>query len=580
MDRRGLRLPMTWLLVPAGLGSMVLFLTGLFRNSTCETYDEYTYIRMGVCIYQRNDFASLASPMCPPLPILLEYGLPTIKREPIAESDEWEAAMPDLIRQARLMTSTLIGVPTVLLCFGWLTRRKGWVVGLLGGALVGLSPSVLAAASIATTDACFVLFALVALAVLNRYQARPSKGSFLAVGAAIGAALASKQSAVFLFPIALMELLIKTPRQRPPGKTKTDFALATLLRIGSGMAALVGLAFLVDWAFYGFHLAPFGSSGTQTTVPVILPMIANLLPNGEAIMEVVNRSGMPLAIDTFVGQMNHASEGHSAFLMGRHSFHGWWYFFPVTIAIKSTPAELLMFALASFLATRRSTWRDPTRRLWLGSIAIMLAAGIASKLNIGHRYMLLIYPLAILLAVDWIGELASRRRVRAIALGVALLAWQAISLAGIAPHYLSYFNSLCGGPREGYRYLVDSSLDWGQDLPTLRRELEARQYRKVALCYFGTARPGAYGLRSADWMTSNDEIAAECDWLAISATSMQGAYGPIPELIQTFGHFPSDRAGYTFFLYDLKDPRIRDAWEARRTGRPIPDEEEPTSGRS
>jgi hypothetical protein len=554
-----------WLIVPAVLGGLVGAQTRLFREATCETYDEFTYLRMGICIYRHGDFRSLASPMCPPLPILLEYWLPALRAGSLPETEGWEAEVPGLIRQARLLTSLLVGVPLVEVIYIWLALRRGWMVGALGGVLVALSPSVLAAASIATTDACFVLFAVLALAALHRHQVRPSPGSFATAGAVMGLALASKQSAAFLFPVALVELLLKTPAPEP-GATRVDSCLRTLFWVVTRLAALIVLAFAVDWALYGFGLAPrFGLAGTHVTIPVIIPMVADLLPNGEAIMEAVRRLGPPLAIDTFVGQMDHASEGHAAFLMGRHSSHGWWWFFPAAIALKSTPAELVMIGLVVVLAGRGGTWRDPARRLWLVSIAIMLGLGIASALNIGHRYMLLIYPLVVLLAADRLGEEATRRPARVAVVGVWLLAWQAVSAAGIAPHYLGYFNGICGGPSQGYRYLVDSSLDWGQDLPSLRRELEGRGYRKVALCYFGTAKPSAYGLRSMDWMAPEDPVAAGCDWLAISATALQGDYSGSSELIDRFGTLPSARAGYSIFLYDLKDPRVRAALDAARS---------------
>jgi hypothetical protein len=38
------------------------------------------------------------------------------------------------------------------------------------------------------------------------------------------------------------------------------------------------------------------------------------------------------------------------------------------------------------------------------------------------------------------------------------------SLVTIYPHQLAYFNELAGGPRNGHKYLLGSSLDWGQDL--------------------------------------------------------------------------------------------------------------------
>jgi hypothetical protein len=184
--------------------------------------------------------------------------------------------------------------------------------------------------------------------------------------------------------------------------------------------------------------------------------------------------------------------------------------------------------------------------------------------------MLLIYPLIVLLGFDWLGEHVSRFPRRVIASGVVLLAWQGLSVEGIAPHYLAYFNSFCGGPLQGYRYLVDSSLDWGQDLPSLRRELEARGYRRVALDYFGTANPSAYGLRTVGWTSLDESATSECDWLAISATSIQGAYGVVDEKYKTFEALPSIKVSYSIFLYDLKDPGVRKAWDGTRSSFRLP----------
>ena len=229
-------------------------------------------------------------------------------------------------------------------------------------------------------------------------------------------------------------------------------------------------------------------------------------------------------------------------------------------------------AVALGLACRPSTWRDPTRRTWLGASLVMLAAGMASKINIGQRYMILVYPMIILLGVDWLGSSVGRRRRWAWVAGGLLVAGQAVSAVGIAPHYLAYFNSFCGGPREGYRYLVDSSLDWGQDLPALRRALEARHYHRVALNYFGTAQADVYGIRTVPWRVRDEAVATQTDYLAISATSLMGAYGTSSPLFEQFKDLPSARAGYSIFLYDLADPRVRAAWnEVRRSSPPLAD---------
>ena len=564
------------LVIPALLAGAVFVQTRAVWESTSETYDEYTYLQLGVRVYRHNDFACLASPMCPPLPILLEYWLPALRARFEPRTEGWESAVPEMTRQARFLTATSLGIPLVLVAYAWIARRRGGWAGALGGALVALSPSVLAAASIATTDACFALFGVVALAGLGLYGRRPSWWSYLLAGGGLGLALGSKQTAAILFVVALGEVVLRPSPPREPGWTDVDVALRWIWRAARRWGGLVALAFLVDSALYGFHTAgSYYAVGVTTTVPVIIPMVANLFPNGEAFVDVVRRLGPPLAYDTFIGQLDHAANGHAAFLMGQHARHGWWYFFPVAIVIKSTPVELALIGLALGLAVRPATWRDPARRLWLLGAGILLAAGMASSINIGHRYMLLIYPLVILVGADWLGALATRHARRAVALGVALLAGQAASAVMVAPHYLAYFNGFIGGPMEGYRYLVDSSLDWGQDLPALRRELEARHYHQVALGYFGTAQSRTYGLRAVEFTPGDDAVAAATDWLAISATSLMGAYGDSSSLYERFKGFPSARAGYSIFLYDLSNPAIRASWDELRHANQFPVPEPP-----
>lgn len=141
------------------------------------------------------------------------------------------------------------------------------------------------------------------------------------------------------------------------------------------------------------------------------------------------------------------------------------------------------------------------------------AALVASSYNIGTRHLSAIYPALYVLgggAATWFNR---RTPVAGAAVGLALAAFAICSLS-IRPHYLAYFNSLVGGPRNGYRHLVDSAIDWGQDLPGLERWLERRgsrgrpgenvasistsdatgHPRPVYLSYFGMGRPDATGV--------------------------------------------------------------------------------------
>jgi len=90
---------------------------------------------------------------------------------------------------------------------------------------------------------------------------------------------------------------------------------------------------------------------------------------------------------------------------------------------------------------------------------------------------------------------------------------------------------LGGGARGGWRHLVDSNLDWGQDLPALRDWVDAHGGTPVYLAYFGTADPKAYGIpyrkvvRVHDFEPGEPSVRpGSGDTLAVSATLLAGVY--------------------------------------------------------
>ncbi len=191
-------------------------------------------------------------------------------------------------------------------------------------------------------------------------------------------------------------------------------------------------------------------------------------------------------------------------------------------------------------------------------------AAIVSPLNLGHRYLLPIYPLLVLVGIDGLGRLLNQRPIVLGALVGGLVAWQAISAIVIAPHALSYFNSFCGGPAQGHHYLVDSNLDWGQDLPALRDELARIGGRRVMLAYFGRSDPLVYGVQIQPWSDPETALAKGCHHVAVSATLLHGLYS-LTDPFAALRRIPSTaRAGFSIFIYDLRDPAVQEAWRRVR----------------
>jgi hypothetical protein len=167
------------------------------------------------------------------------------------------------------------------------------------------------------------------------------------------------------------------------------------------------------------------------------------------------------------------------------------------------------------------------------------------------------YPYLFILAARAAAEgLAHTSRVTRV-LAAALVAWYAAGTLRQHPHHLAYFNEIAGGPRNGYRWLVDSNLDWGQDLKGLKAWMDRHGVAEVKLSYFGTADPGYYGIlgERLPGHLRPPRVARAVragDWVAISATNLQSVYlkGDGRRLMEHFrAQAPRDQVGYSILVY-------------------------------
>src|SRR4030095_6329390 len=166
--------------------------------------------------------------------------------------------------------------------------------------------------------------------------------------------------------------------------------------------------------------------------------------------------------------------------------------------------------------------------------ALVLVYGtlsLTSYLNIGHRHLLPIYP-PIFIACGACTYFFRPQSGKAVAIFAgAMLCWQIIESSQLRPDYLTYFNQLAGGPKNGYKHLVDSSLDWGQDPPALKTGLDQHPNQsttgRLYLASFGTALPRYYGIEATElpFDSSADKLPAfEPGTYCISATILQHVY--------------------------------------------------------
>ena len=191
------------------------------------------------------------------------------------------------------------------------------------------------------------------------------------------------------------------------------------------------------------------------------------------------------------------SRNRLAFFAGEFRESGWREFFPAAFLLKTTLPTLAAGALALLALTRLARRRRSVLYRLAPLVVFAVVYGgfaISSSLNIGHRHLLPLYPVLYIAAGAAVHFSLSRVARAAL---LALVLWQGVEAWRVHPHYLTYFNQIAGGPAKGHRFLVDSSLDWGQGLPDLARWLETNAgHPRVYLSYFGSDEPARFGLRA------------------------------------------------------------------------------------
>jgi hypothetical protein len=246
------------------------------------------------------------------------------------------------------------------------------------------------------------------------------------------------------------------------------------------------------------------------------------------------------------------------------SIVGWSSYFPIAFLLK-TPRAFLALVLGGMVL---AAWKGPRREVVLflcAPLTLYALVSVHSRLNIGHRHLLPMYPLLCVAS----GAIAAhaRRRWQERTVFYACLAGVALSFGLATPGYLSYFNVLAGGARGGWRYLLDSNLDWGQDLKRLASWQRAHGGVPLDLAYFGTADPAAYGIahRKVVWVHDfRPQVPsirpAPGDLLAVSLNLREGLY---LERDRELAHAVSDRGwmdNATIRRYtDLRTAHILDA---------------------
>ncbi len=415
-----------------------------------------------------------------------------------------------------------------LVVFAFARELVGAARGLAALALYAFSPDVIAHGSLATLDVPQAGFLLTSVWLLWRARRRPRLYVPLA-GAALGAAVATKMSALPALPVLMLLAVVSVWSARRPADRA---ARRRALLLGAASAVVVALvAVAVVWASY-LAVDPRLRFTSTEPVPAIHGLrgrVVELLPFPRAFLD-----GMRIQF----GLEDYPWQG---FLFGHLYTGSHWYYLPAALLVKTPLGMLALWAAGAVtvVAVRRLR---PAAPYLLGPTAVLLAAAMDGSRDFGTRYAIFV-PMFLAVAAACVPVL--RWRWAPLSTGL-LVAFVAVSSLRTFPYYLPYSNEAFGGPAKTYLRLHDSNVDWGQDLGRLADRLRERYAgERIWLVYKGSGVPSYYGIESSDPRKAG--VGEVHGLLVVSDTAIDKARGNLAELIDSSRSI--DQVGHSITIY-------------------------------
>ncbi|MCD6528503.1 glycosyltransferase family 39 protein [bacterium] len=574
-------------LIAAGLLALMFFLALFSMKDISTTMDELAHIPAGYSYLSQKDYR--LNPEHPPL-IKDAAGVPLLfqkvnfpKNHPSwlqGVNQQWWFGNQFLYQSGNDADKIIFWsrLPMILLllslgvCLFHFARKIGGNFLALGVLfLFTLSPTFLAHGRLVTTDVAATFGFLLGILFYLKFLKNPRKLNIILAGIGLGVALLLKFSCILLLPLFVVVSLVYVFFFSKKGERLKIF----FKYLGWGFLVLVVAVFLI-WIVYQVNIWNYPiekqvqdtkyilkSNPFPSLVKINVWMAQNkiLRPLGHYLL------GLMMATQRVTG-------GNTVYFLGEVSAAGWWYYFPVVYLLKLPLAFHLLTLFALVLMVWCLKKNSFSFKKWFSDyfteftlicfLVIYWFTSIKGNLNIGVRHIMPVIPFTYILVLRgiqkgyWKIKNISCRKYTCLVL-IGLFSWYGFSSLSTFPHYLSYFNEIAGGPRNGYKFVVDSNYDWGQDLLRLKNWVEERNIEKIYVDYFGGGDVSYYlGEKYIPWQGTKPAWEfPKGNYLAVSVTLLQGGRGkPALNFDQPTGYYNwlnsydlFARAGNSIFIY-------------------------------
>src|SRR3989344_2066387 len=474
----------------------------------------------------------------------------------------------DLLARTAKSAMLLFFVLSAVLIYRFANERYGKAAALIATILFSFSPTVLAHSRFVTTDMPALFGVLLGTYFFIKYLQKPSRKTFWLAAIAFGIAQLTKFSVVLIAPLFILMVIAWLFANSFSFKSSAVLFVRSLVLMAMGII-------LVVWPVYALHTMNYPLAKQKSDSAYNLGSYGNRLIADPVIWASDKPVIRPLAYyATGLLMVNQrAIGGNTTFFLGEVRNYAWKNYFPVVYAIKEPLAFWLLtiivfvylttktqFLISNFKFLKIKEWVKTyfvefSMLLW---IAIYWYLSIRANLNIGVRHLLPTYGFVFIILSGQLVKIIRDSRLlgkgsRAkpgisveirdykakIKIGTilifALLGWYIVENIRVYPYYLTYFNQLAGGPSGGHQYVVDSNLDWGQDLKRLAMWVKnppaGGNVDKIHFDYFGWADQGYYLKEKLVWINAGtykdarDFLAKNPNggYIAVSASFFMGS---------------------------------------------------------
>jgi hypothetical protein len=526
-----------------------LQLKGAWQDSL--TNDEITHIAAGVSYWRTGDFR-----LNDPHPALFKLWaavplLPFPHLNLDTTSDAWRTAeqwsigeqfvfhSSDNLQYARwIVFAARIPIIVLWAAIGWMLycwSRRHWnqAGGVMTLAAYTFDPNFLGHGHLVNNDVLVAGAFFGAIWATERALRQPTWKRVWILSIACALTVLIKFSGIFIYPVVGLFVLLSLVRRS--GAFTWQWARRLL---GAGALSFV----VLSWVVYGCTVGtPFPLDAQSSTSSFITQLRSIPVP-------------APRFYTGLRYVMQHNDEGHPAYLLGQTRSTGWWYYFPVAIAVKTpllTLGVALLVLMSSSVLLRKKQLFFNRDLVLLYTIPPLLFLGWAmtSHINIGLRHVFIIYPF-LFAGIGGLAVIAERVRFPAQHVAVAAtVGWFTVaSIAG--SHTIAYFNSAVGGTEHGQKILRDSNLDWQQDVWRLRDYLTHTSALDAHI-ELNAATDTSYFFPSAKMPLRDTDIAAGTHPTGTYAVSVRWLFDGSRHLSWLRSEQPTTIVGSTIWIYQF-----------------------------